>query len=68
MATRFKVGQLVRQIMPAPIEGTVSSFKFDEVGGEIHVHVAVAAEDGTLHDRSFREDQLEIIGDQGEGT
>jgi hypothetical protein len=68
MATKFRRGQIVRQIMPAPLEGVVSGFEFDTVDGHIHVLFGVKAEDGSIHTQSMREDLLEVIGDQGEGS
>ena len=64
MATKFKRGQKVRQIMPAAKEGTVSRIMFDEMDGRFHYHIGVAAPDGTVHDHSFEEDALELHPDQ----
>ena len=36
MAVKFKAGTKVRQIMPAPVEGEVIRYVFDETSGDIH--------------------------------
>ena len=53
MAARFSKDQVVRQILPAPIEGAISRFVFDETSGEIIVIVT----DSEGRESSFREDQ-----------
>jgi hypothetical protein len=66
MSSKFKKGQLVRQIMPAPIEGIVSKVVFDENEGTFHYHIAVRGADGNLHDQSMPEEALQAIDVAGE--
>jgi hypothetical protein len=61
MSSKFKRGQLVRQIMPAPIQGVVSKVVFDENEGTFHYHVAVRGADGGIHDRSMPESALQLV-------
>jgi len=61
MAMKFKVGQTVREIMPAPREGTITKFVGDETSGDWHAHVAVADENGDTHDQSMPTENLEAV-------
>jgi len=61
MAAKFKVGQTVREIMPAPREGTITKFVGDETTGDWHVHVAVADAEGNMHDQSMPVENLEAV-------
>lgn len=56
MAAKFAPGAAVKQVMPAPITGTVTSYQFDPNSGEIHYIV----QDADGHGRSFTEDQIEL--------
>ena len=42
MAIKFAVGTQIKQLLPAPQEGVVSSFVFDETSGDIHYQVTDA--------------------------
>jgi hypothetical protein len=57
MATKFKKGDAVRQVLPAPVEGVIERFVFNQETGE--VGVIVKTEDG--QERSFTEDQVESV-------
>ncbi len=59
MAVKFTNGQQVRQVMPAPIEGIVSRFVFDETTGDISYVVSSTDADGTVHERVFAGENLE---------
>ena len=61
MATKFKKGDKVRQVMSKPIEGTVIGMAVDEEGGNVNVHVGWKAADGHLHGVYLTEDQLEAV-------
>lgn len=60
MAVKFKSGTEVKQVMPAPIQGNVVRFVFDETSGDINYIVGWTDEEGT-HERSFTEDQIEAV-------
>jgi len=59
MGLKFKPGDKVRQVMPAPITGTVSEAVV--VDGEIHYKVNSENGEGVADDSSkyFAEDQIE---------
>ena len=57
MAVKFTNGTPVKQVLPAPIEGTVVRFQFDENSGNILYIV----EDADGVERSFKEDDLEAV-------
>jgi hypothetical protein len=59
MAVKFKNGDKVRQILPAPVEGDVVRFVFDETTGEISYVVRTVDADGE-HERVFKAEDLEI--------
>jgi len=59
MASKFKVGQKVRQVMPDPVEGTVTRFVMDEKTGDIIVMFAAPGSDGQMHERALKEDHLQ---------
>ncbi len=61
MATKFKNGDAVKQVIPAPIEGKVASFRFDENAGEISYIVEWTDAEGVVHQRSFTDDQIEAV-------
>lgn len=60
MAVKFNSGAEVRQVMPAPIQGKVVRFVFDETSGDINYIVGWEDENGK-HERSFTEDQIEKV-------
>jgi uncharacterized membrane protein YkoI len=64
MSSKFKKGQLVRQIMPAPMEGKITRIFLDEEEGTFHYHVAVTNPDGSVHDTSFAEAALQALDEQ----
>jgi hypothetical protein len=53
MAIKFKVGDAVRQVMPAPLQGVVVEATI--IGSEVHYKV----EDAGGYARFFAEDQIE---------
>lgn len=57
MAVKFPVGTEVRQVLPAPIAGTVVRFIFDEVAGDIHYVIA----DANGHESVFKEENIEAV-------
>lgn len=59
MALKFKSGDDVVQVMPAPITGKVVRFVFDESSGEISYVVASTDPDGTVHERVFKEADIQ---------
>lgn len=58
MAVKFSVGSTVKQVMPAPVEGQVTSFRFDESSGEITYIVT----DAEGHEWAFAEGNIESVG------
>lgn len=65
MASKFKVGQRVRQILPAPQEGVVKMLKFDETTGNLSVLFDMVSTDAdgveTTIETVFLEDQVELV-------
>lgn len=60
-AVKFARGKLVRQIMPAPIQGEVVRFAFSEQEGTINYLIRWTDAEGQVHERSFDEDQIELV-------
>jgi hypothetical protein len=62
MASPFKKGDVVRQIVPAPIEGTVESVTIDPDSGDRLFKVVWpdANGDGIEESRYFTEEQIEL--------
>jgi len=60
MSVKFKNGDKVRQVVQAPIEGTVVKFVFDETEGTISYVVRTSDEQGD-HERVFTGDQIEAL-------
>jgi hypothetical protein len=60
MALKFKNGDKVTQVMPAPITGEVTRFVFDDTTGEISYVVSSTDPDGTLHERVFSEADIQL--------
>jgi PKD repeat protein len=58
MASKFKQGDSVTQILPAPISGVVAGFSLDQVSGEVHVKVEFTDADGSIQTRDFLETDL----------
>ena len=63
MASPFKKGDIVRQIMPAPVVGTVESVTIDPDTGDRLFHVVGPDIDGDGHveSRYFTEEQIELV-------
>lgn len=65
MAQKFKPGDKVRQVLPAPVEGTVVGFSLDQTTGDVQFHVAWkhTDADGEEHvgTRYFTQEQLEAV-------
>ena len=57
MAFQFKTGSKVRQVLPAPIVGTVEGFSLDQTTGDICALVKWTDADGE-HSRYFTEAEL----------
>lgn len=55
MSADFAKGAAVRQVMPAPVRGTVQSFRVDEESGAL-IYVILDTEG---NERTFRADQIE---------
>jgi hypothetical protein len=58
MASAFKKGDVVRQVMPAPIEGTITGFHVDQETGEVQFCVEHVV-DGETRQRYFEAGDLE---------
>lgn len=60
---QFKKGATVRQIMPAPVVGTVERYDVDQETGEVQVLVVWPDADGDGHQESryFKADQIELV-------
>ena len=56
----LKKGDKVKQILPAPITGTVTGFALDQETGEVHAKVEWT-EGEDVHSRHFKQDDLEIV-------
>ena len=54
----FNKGQKVVQVLPAPIEGTVTGFALDQENGEVIVQVTSVDADGEEHTRYFRQSEV----------
>ena len=65
MAQKFKPGDKVRQVLPAPVEGTVVGFNLDQTTGDVQFHVAWKDKDADgvehVHTRYFVQEQLEAV-------
>jgi len=59
MAIKFKVGAVVRQVMPAPIEGTVTEAQVSD--DEVIYHVESIDAEGNRTARFFSEAQIEAV-------
>lgn len=59
MAFKFSKGVVVKQVLSHPIEGTVADFELDRTTGEILAKVEWTDQDGHVHSRFFREEDLE---------
>lgn len=57
MAVKFKAGDAVQQVLPAPIAGTVKRFVFDETTADISYII----EDEAGHEWAFTEANLEAV-------
>lgn len=59
----FPKGTRVRQILPAPIEGTVERYDVDQETGKVQVLVSWPDSngDGVPESRYFHEDQIEAV-------
>jgi hypothetical protein len=57
MGAKFKIGQAVKQVMPAPIAGVVSSLEFN--GDDVQYVVNYKGVDGEDHVQPFIEEELE---------
>ena len=59
MALKFTVGQAVKQVMPAALEGVIADAVV--VDGELHYRVDWTGEDGHARSKFFGEDQIEAV-------
>lgn len=55
MAVKFTAGTAVKQVLPAPVEGTVTRFVFDEASGNISYIVT----DANGNEWAFTEENLQ---------
>ncbi len=60
MAVKFPAGTAVKQVVPAPVEGVVSRFIFDETSGDI-VYVVTSDTPEGPQESTFREDQIAAV-------
>jgi len=58
MASKFKKGDQVQQVMPAPVSGTVDGFMVDQETGDLLVHVVDASGETP---RYFKEEELQAV-------
>lgn len=60
---KFPKGAKVRQILPAPIVGTVERYEVDQETGELQVLVVWPDADGDGHQESryFKECEIEVV-------
>ena len=61
MALKFKNGDSVVQVMPAPVTGIVARFVFDETSGEISYVVQSTDATGVVHERVFSETAIQPV-------
>ena len=57
----LKKGTAVRQVLPAPIEGVVTSFSVDSENGERLTKVAYINEEGDEMSRFFKDSEIEEV-------
>lgn len=57
----IKKGSKVRQVMPAPIEGTVTGFDVDQEHGTVTYRVEYPGPDGEPTERFFRDGEIEEV-------
>lgn len=57
---KFKKGDAVKQVMPAPITGTVADFSVDRETGDVQILVEWSDQTGT-QSTYFTEDQIEKV-------
>jgi hypothetical protein len=55
---KFKKGDKVEQIMPAPIRGRVDAFSIDQESGDPQLHVSWEDDNQVTHSKWFHEHQL----------
>lgn len=60
---KHRMGAPVRQIMPAPIRGTVEDMELDKATGEIRIMVSNTCEEGHIHSRWMPESAFEADTD-----
>lgn len=54
-------GQVVRQVLPAPIEGVADGFVADDQTGEVTVRVVWTDAAGVTHSRYFKLSEVEAV-------
>jgi hypothetical protein len=54
----FKKGDAVKQVLPAPVVGTVEGFGLCQETGEVTMRVVSVDADGAAHERYFKQDEL----------
>lgn len=59
---KFRKGDKVRQIMPAPVEGTIVGFSVDQETGDVQVQLAWTDEHGNAQGTFLFEHELEAAG------
>ena len=57
MALKFTVGQAVKQVMPAALDGVIADAVV--VDGDLHYRVDWTGDDGHARSKFFGEDQIE---------
>lgn len=61
MATNFKKGDQVEQILPAPITGSVAGFGLCQETGDVSMRVVYTDADGVEHERFFKAEEIKVI-------
>lgn len=55
---KFKKGDLVVEVLPAPVSGMVTKFDVDQETGAVQLLVEWADANGDMHGRFFKESEL----------
>lgn len=67
MASTFKKGDAVTQVLPAPIQGVVTGFALCQETGDVHAQVTYTDADGAVHVRHFAQSELKATPAPVEG-
>lgn len=61
MGFKFQKGDKVIQIPPVLVTGEVGDFELDREKGEVSVRVDWTDEDGNIHQRFFKENEIQAV-------